>query len=405
MAEKDYKKQIAAAQAALEQYSAQQREIEKLYEQARKNASDAYDGQKQKLAEEADRKTNQAAVDMLRTERNIDRTLASRGLAFSGENAQTRLDLTLALRNQIDEIESDQREADAALERERNAKLTDLDLKYADQKKDGAEKLASLHADLASGIAARDNALAQSASQSAASNGHAGDKTQSATQGATQGVAQNGSNLEKWLSEHEPSKEKDPILYAFWKSARRYLEKRNASLTKYTDPEVSARDLAKQFVQAAGKNGKIYGYEQQRRLAAMLKEMKKSYRLSEEYERQLMLNLQSLGYSPEYVQRMDSQTERLRKKAAELYEICYRRYLNVYSYAGVGKEEGALLAEKAALFEEFAYLYANSESSEQFEAAVTVLGLSDGLSDFYRQVEEKNKQEDGKKYRLGSDLP
>ncbi len=393
MAEKEYEKQIAAAKAALEHYSAQQQEIAKLYEQAKKNASAAYDSQKQKLADETDKKTNQAAVDMLRTERNIDQTLASRGLAFSGENAQTRLDLTLALRNQLNEMESDQREADAALERERNAKLTDLDLAYANQQQSGAEKLASLHADLASGIAARESALAQSAS----SGGQTGNKTEN--------KMQDEKDLEVWLSEQEPSKEQDPVRYAIWKRAREYLETKNAYTAKFTNPEVSARDLAKQFVQSAGKSGKIYGYEQQRRLAAMLQEVKQRYRLTKEYEQQLMLNLQSLGYNPDYVQSMNSQTEKMRKKAAELYTEWYQRYLRIYGLAGVKSENPALLAEKSARFDELAYLYTNSESIEQFEAAAAAMGLSNELDNFYQQVEEKNKQKSGKKYQLGSDLP
>lgn len=405
MAEKEYEKQIAAAKAALEGYSAQQNEIARLYEQAKQNAATEYDRQKSKLASDADKKTNQAAVDMLRTERNIDQTLASRGLAFSGENAQTRLDLTLALRDQLNGIESDQREAEAALERERASTLTDLDLTFAKEKQSAAEKEASLRAQLASGIAAREAAAAQ---QGNAAGNQTADKKGSETEKREENKTDAQKALEKFLAGGEPSRRDDPVRYAIWSHQRRQLEEKVAKEEEEANamiPEVSARELAKQFVQAAGSGGKVYGYEQQSRLAEMLGELQKTYQLTGEYEQQLLLNLRSLGYSPDYVQRMNDQTQQLRERASELYLQSYERYVRIYALAGMGADERAALAEKAARFEQLAYMYANSESSEWFEAAVAAMGLSPELSDFYSQVTQKNREEGKTKYRIGSNLP
>ncbi|MBQ3154140.1 MAG: hypothetical protein IJB88_02805, partial [Clostridia bacterium] len=101
MAEKDYDTWLAGAKAALDGYSAEQKAIAALYEQAKQNAANAYDAKQKQLASQTVQSKNRAAIDTKRTERNIGQTLASRGLAFSGENAQTHLDLNLSLQNRL----------------------------------------------------------------------------------------------------------------------------------------------------------------------------------------------------------------------------------------------------------------------------------------------------------------
>ena len=85
MAEKDYDKWLAEAKAALDGYSAEQAAIEGLYERAKQNAAASYDAQQKQLERQTAQSKNQAATEIKKTERNIGQTLASRGLAFSGE--------------------------------------------------------------------------------------------------------------------------------------------------------------------------------------------------------------------------------------------------------------------------------------------------------------------------------
>ena len=117
MKEKEYKTWLEEAKAALDAYSAEQTEIAKLYEQAKAEAETAHKAQKEQLAKDTKASKNQAVVDTMKTERDLDRTLASRGLAFSGENAQTSLDLALDLRGRLAELEDEAAEKQAAARR------------------------------------------------------------------------------------------------------------------------------------------------------------------------------------------------------------------------------------------------------------------------------------------------
>ncbi len=393
MAEKDYSALIAEAKAALDGYSAEQEAIARLYEQAKQNAQAAYDAQKQQLAQKTDADRNQAAVDMLRTEKNLDQTLASRGLAFSGENAQTRLDLSLALQGQLADIENSSREQEAAWDRESAEKLNGLDLEYAKYRADGAAKKASLQADLA-GVQAQQEA-AQAAAKQVSDASQAGDGKDVETETQKPEVElpfHANSTILKLLEQ----KYKDAVNKA---SGTEQAASAEGGMT----PSVSARDLAKQMVSAVGGSGRVSGYTQQSKMKQLLETVQQENQLDSAYYRELLLNLQSMGYQADYAEQLDVGAEALQETASEMFGTFYSRYYSAYRNAGYDVEESDRLAGEAALFEQMAYLYANSESKDLFERAVIGLGLSGNLESFYEKIAEKNQEHAGS-YALGSAL-
>ena len=144
MKEKDYNTWLQEAKDALDGYSAYQAEMAEYYRKAQENAKAEYLAEKEQLKKDTAHSQNQAVVDTMKTERDLDRTLASRGLAFSGENAQTNLDLNLDLRGRLADLETAAAEQDAALDADYRRLSNELSLAHAQSKASAAEKEADL---------------------------------------------------------------------------------------------------------------------------------------------------------------------------------------------------------------------------------------------------------------------
>lgn len=385
MAEKDYDIRIAEAKAALDSYSAEQEAIEKLYRQAKQNAEASYAAQKEQLEKQTAESKNQAAVDMMKTERNIGQTLASRGLAFSGENAQTHLDLTLGLRSRLAQIDSDSRTQAGELERDRTQKQTDLDLEYAQQRASGAEKKAEMQSELAGIAAERDAFLAEQ--------NDSGEKTEnesSAEEESTKIPFPDLKGKSIW--------ERIKLVMKYAAQVQNAGGSDSAEQTGMT-PGISARDLAKQLVASAGENGKVSGYSQQKELKLLLDAMTETHDLEEGYYNELLLNLQSMGYRPNYEEDIAVGTTSLQEEAANMFETYYKRYYELYRLSGYETADCDRLAGEQARFKQLLHLYNNSESIERFEAAARGMNLEGDLDGFYETVEQSPDS-----YVLGSGL-
>lgn len=398
MASTQYEEAIARAKAALESYSAEAEELARLYENAKNNAKTAYETQKQQTAVNAEGSRRQADIDMQRTERNLDQRLAARGLAFSGENAQTRLDLLVAMRNQLAGIDGDERSQLAALDQALADRYTELDKAYAKDRADNAGKLASLNADLAAAEASK--LAAEEAAKAAASKGN-GSKGE--------GSKGDGSAEKPTADEKAASILKGPLqLGGAFRDAAKNLMNKFQGLPVEQDgkggkdpvvPEVSARTLATQLVKAAGSSGKISGSRQQAALSSLLEALTDSVELDGDYYDELMLNLRSLGYRPDYAQTVDENVAKMQSASKEVYDTVYRRYYNIYRKVGHKEGDAARLAEQDARYRQIRYLYTHSLDADEFDYAADALQLGSYLNEFYdRLAKEKPK------VKLGSDL-
>lgn len=390
-----YEAAIARAKAALESYSSEAEELARLYETAKANAQTAYEAQKEQTAAQAAESRRKAGVEMQRTERNLDQRLAARGLAFSGENAQTRLDLLVALRNQLAGIDSDERNQLAGLDQALADRQNELDMAYAGNRADIAKQYAALNADLASAEAGK--AAAQEAAE--ASKAAAAAAAAASKGGNSSGKTDSPNALEK-------AKEavKAPLTFGseFQKLTNelveRFLGKSAAGKQSYV-PEVSARMLANQLVKAAGSNGRIAGSRQQASLASLLDALLESVNLDSAYYNELMLNLRSLGYRPDYAQKADQNASQLQSDSRGVYEQMYSRYFNLYRHAGEVEGDAAHRAEQEARYLQLRYLYTHSADEDEFDYVVGALGLNSYLNAFYTRL---NKEDT--KVKLGSEL-
>ncbi len=366
MEEKEYKNWMEEAKADLDAYSAEQEAISRLYEQAKSDAKAMFEAEKQQVEAEAIRQKNQAATDSMRAGRNLKQSLASRGLAFSGENAQTDVDLTLALQNRMGEIDSQAMAQKQQWEHKQAETLTDLEREHTKHRADTALKLSQMKAELAG----QEKEQAEDGTSSSA-------VQKEIIPGLSSGsMAQRAAALLKYM--------KDVAM-------------ENAKKIAVT-PSVSSRELAKQLVKAAGGNGAVSGYSQNMALEALLQNLESSYLLNGAYRDELMLNLYSMGYNPGFQSEFTQEVKNLQEQAVKEFDKYYDRYFDVYHYSGYSLNECDQMANEKAQFLQLVFLYRNSYTTEMFESAVRELGFGSKLNSFYDEI-AKNPDN----YVLGSE--
>ena len=139
-------------------------------------------------------------------------------------------------------------------------------------------------------------------------------------------------------------------------------------------------------MKAAGGNGAISGYSQNQAMEALLSTLDGNYLLDGDYRKQLMLNLQSMGYNPEYKTAFAEEINALKESAVKAFDQYYDRYFDIYYYAGYSVNESDQMANEKALFLQLAFLYRNSYTVEMFETAVREMGYGSKLKGFYDEI-------------------
>ncbi len=133
-----YNETIENLKLALSGYSKDEEALNELYKNALENINKQHTAATERIENQYRTDRNQAYTDTAREERNTLNALASRGLGFSGETAQAKLNSDIILANRFGKLASD-----------KNASVTDLELQFADKKNalafDQAEKISAYH--------------------------------------------------------------------------------------------------------------------------------------------------------------------------------------------------------------------------------------------------------------------
>ena len=229
---------IEGMRSALAGYSADEEKIKELYAKARERLEAERVRAEKEIAAEAKAKRDAAAADALYSERNVDNALAARGLSFSGEAAQAKINSALGLNGRLKAIDEESAKAEAEANGEYSNDLHENDLDEIEKLLALRQKKASLRADFA-------NAAAKAKSQ--------GDKAD------------------------EESEEEE----------------------KFTPP-MTAGALAGKIIKSAGsETGMIANRTQNEKAKKILDSFAKRYDLSDEYYQALLFALEANGYAPD----------------------------------------------------------------------------------------------------------
>ena len=347
MAEQDYKKRIEEAKTALAGYSEAEKKLRALYDQAIKNADAAYKAESERVEAQAKKDKTAAAVDTKKLEKNLDQTLASRGLAFSGENAQTALDLSLLLQNRLNDIDAD------AADKQNTLAIENAEAKQAleEKKLSSAQKQYAEQTGLAAKLAGLEQEAAPDPGISVPTDGKV-----------------------------NPMEVLQNVAGKVYDAAQETKEKR------YVTPAISAANLAKQMVNTiSGGKGTVMGDKQQMGISNLLAKMEEQGQLEPSYRKQLLLNLQSLGFSYDPGDEGSNETH-LKNNAANEYFKSYNRFYRLYSLADLPEEEAAKRAVGDAKLAELRYLYDHTFNNDQFRKLAGELALSEWLETFYQRL-------------------
>ncbi len=133
-----YNNTINNLKTALASYSEDEKKLNELYKNALSNLSNQHTNAKNEIETQYRADRNQAYSDTAREERNTLNTLAARGLGFSGETAQAKLNSGIILGNRFSELAS-----------KKNSNMKDIELQFADKKNelafDQAAKISDYH--------------------------------------------------------------------------------------------------------------------------------------------------------------------------------------------------------------------------------------------------------------------
>ena len=354
MAEQDYKKRIEDAKAALAGYSETEKQLRALYDQAIKNADAAYAAERERVEAQAKKDKTAAAVETKRLEKNLDQTLASRGLAFSGENAQTALDLSLLLQNRLADIDADAEDKQTALAIENAGTKAELEEKKLSAEAAQAAKKTELAAKLA----------------------------------GLESVSEPAQEISAVTADGKP----DPVGTMQAIAGKIYDSAQKVKESHYVTPAISAVNLAKQMVKTVSGESVISGEKQQMGITNLLAKMQEEGELEPSYLKQLLLNLQSFGYATESGKAAESDEKTLKNNAADEYFRNYNRFYRVYSLAELPADEIVKRAKEDATLAELQYLYDHTANNDQFRKIVEEMELTDRLESFYQKnLDKKNK--------------
>lgn len=328
-----YNDALKSLKQALENYSDEEKKISALYAKARGEQAARYAESLDAIDAERIKKRNSAAADAMAAERNLNNYIAARGLGFSGEAAQAKINSQISLNNRLGALDSENSAAKKALTSEYGDKLGEIDKAEIKSVSDINERRNSLLSDIA--------ALERKEAQSA---------------GLPDGKSDNGGS----------------------------------------EPPYTAKELAKQIISAAGGEGKADPSEQNAKVKEILDGIKSRFALDESYLNDLEFALAASGYYDpgEGERKADSGSaiKDLIANAKAAIQSAYKRYSSMMKELGIDGKAAAEKAKEIAQKTEMALLYQNAESNSQFRKACVEIGIPQSrITEFIIKNTAKNK--------------
>ena len=351
-----YSDSIKRLKEMLDGYSAESGRLTELYKTALQNAEKTRADAQKAVDEQYYRDRNEAYSDIARSERNTLNALSARGLGFSGETAQARLNSNVLLSERLGDIA-----------RGRLGKEIELDNELAKQKSelalDAAERQSALdksYADIAADIAKTEldaeqekaRLKAEKEMQQAELNAKYGGSGGGNVSGGNINVGGNGGG----------NGELDDII-GF-------------------NPEATPKELAKLLVTSATDDGYIRG----------------SY---DEY----LINRYMLELYDNYTakSREDMRKQVITRDAKAYYEDRYKSAFDSAVLSGNHELSATLTAGKTARSEVLEYIYSRAESEQEFLDIATGAGVPKAdATEFYKTKSQSDtKPEESEKTQFG----
>ena len=365
-----YSDSIEALKAGLTQYSENEKKLTELYKQALINAETEYKSAVKQVNDQYKRDRNEAYSDTVREERNLNNSLAARGLGFSGEAAQAKLNSNIILANRLGAINRGKVDAETKLALDLSDKKNALSIDNAERLREVQKGRDGLNATIADILAEREDNAAKIAAEK---------ELQAAKLKA-----------EKEMLEAEL---KAKYNYSSGGKAASESNGANTSASGVYSPAMSAKELAKALISTASGGGSSVdsSHAQQYSINKYLLELTDKYGVSDEYLNDLIFVLRSYGY--EDVGASKRRTDVITYEAITYYYNEYDRYYDNYVKRGMSEGKAHSEAQKTAENAQLEFIYKNSRDTREFKDCCNDIGISStAIQTFLNEKEsQKNK--------------
>lgn len=371
-----YSDSIKRLKEMLDGYSAESGRLTELYKTALQNAEKTRADAQKAIDEQYYRDRNEVYSDIARSERNTLNALSARGLGFSGETAQARLNSNVLLSERLGDIA-----------RGRLGKEIELDNELAKQKSelalDAAERQSALDKSYA-GIAA-DIAKTELDAEQEKARLKAEKEMQQAELNAKYGGNVSGGNVSGGNinvgGNGGGNGELDDII-GF-------------------NPEATPKELAKLLVTSATDDGYIRGSYDEYLINRYMLELYDNYTLPDGYMDELIFMLKAYGYPAK--SREDMRKQVITRDAKAYYEDRYKSAFDSAVLSGNHELSATLTAGKTARSEVLEYIYSRAESEQEFLDIATGAGVPKAdATEFYKTKSQSDiKPDESEKTQFG----
>lgn len=340
---------IEALKAELKGYSDDEHRIAELYRSAVKNNQKSYNDSSAQIEAQYEYDRNQAYADNARDERNTMNMLASRGLGFSGEAAQAKLNSNIVLANRLGALARSKNEADAELLKDYNDKDYNLSLEFADRQGEADKNRLGLMADIA--------ALESDKEQHDASLAAEKDMFDRELYAKYHSGKNNGSNGSNGDNGNNSSNGSNGSI---------------SELSGFT-PDISPKDLAKLMVTNATDDNYIETDDDEYLINRYMLDIYENYGVDDEYMNELVFMLKAYGYDDVSLDELRVQV--ITRDADEYYKESYKQTVDLYISEGMEENSARTAARQEATRKKLEYIKRRCKSDDEFINCCKQLGI------------------------------
>ena len=345
-----YSDTVSAFKEALNGYSEEENKIKELYKSARERNEAAKSQAIAQLDSKHSSDRNAAFADNARAELNTARMLNSRGLGFSGEMAQSKLNSNLSLSSRLGELASANTVSRQALIDKHDGYAHELALEEAEKRallRDGKSKLLAdvAKAELENEQKEKEIELGYAKIEAEKELLQAElDAKYKGEQGFTAGNVGNGTdNVDNGTADTETP---------------------DTDASVFFSPEIKPKDLARLMVQNATGNDYIKSERDTHLVNKYLLQAIEDYKLSDAYMEELIFMLKAYGLKE--LSHLDLRKSVISTDAKSVYDTNYEKRYKEYIDRGTAPSRARTFAQYSARTDAFDYIYSHTNSKAEF---------------------------------------
>ena len=416
-----YYDQIKTLKDSLNGYSEEEEKISLLYKTAKENAEKEAEESKKQLEQQFYRDKNQVYADNARDERNFNNLLAERGLGFSGEAAQAKLNSNITLNNRLGELVREKNKAAAQYDIELSKTVSNLSMEEAEKLNDMLKDKNGLNVQIAEMELKKETDDANRAAEKEmladklASEKELQDEKLKAEKENTAAKIQAEIDLQNAKIQAEKDMQEKELAAKYYNaisgnsggssdsssgssSGSSYNSEKDKTAQEDNIegyiPDISAKELAGKLITATGHQN-IQSEWDNYTLNKYLLELLNNYNMNDDYYKELLFVLKAYGY--EEISEPEMRVQVIAFEMKDYYDANYESLFDKYVVLGHSEEKASEKAKEDILNHQLDTIYKRTENLTEFRMCCIKMGFSTTQTQEYinRKISQANKTSGG----------